>query len=887
VNGTIAGRKRMSVKIARILCFIGLLCLLPFPAQAQNITTVTATITDPNGLPYSGASVQAQLVPTGITPTLNGQQVASFTRATADATGTFSMNLASNAIILPGGTQWQFTVSESPGIAPPAGFGPQSFVVTLTISGASQSISASLSAAATALGRAGGASSFPVTTPVTVNSGGSISPAGTGTINATSSPTSASGSQSSVATFFPATSTACTLSVYSATGTNYCMINAITGAVTTNTDFRPLWDAALTAFPNGGLFLFKQGIYNCNTLDSESTGGFSNAYCVGFPSGGTTQYQKWILEGEIEDQIIDQFVSTVQTGGVIINLTAAARATVTATRKITLLWARKDVTNGIGPSVRLVHLGLRIPDNQRGCETFSDLSNALNAEYDHVFADTAVSQNSLLFPVQTACTAWGFTDPGGLMGLTSTDSSKEHTDFNWSYTMGADVGFDVRTEHSSFEQSAAVDGNHCIDYGVRGFAIFHSSFWQSIGCGETARALTLGVNMQLGSALTVFGFDIEDAQNGGSQTIFQPVYHFAETNAGATNGLISYSDTLQNIGLQGLLNVFDGGGGSSFTILQATSQHNLARTPGTDTFTRANIVGLGPAWAVATLNANTLKISGNTAQCNSAATVSCAAIFLGETFANTDQFSQVTVNTIDANASSNIQAITNLSNSAITFYAYFCSGAAATGSGIYKRVAGATTTLSSQTAVIGCANGDIVKLAHIGTWLYGFRNGVLDKNFTPNPVSDSSITGGNPGFELAQDTAGGAAITNFIGGQFPTITGADSIYSPANPTFTPFLLSIGTAPTLTGTGACATITTQVPAVLGDRAGKFTCTGVTAASTITLTFTNVTPDDHQCNFSDRTTRANVITQTSGSTTTCVATATSITANDVISWNQEPF
>lgn len=40
----------------------------------------------------------------------------------------------------------------------------------------------------------------------------------------------------------------------------------------------------------------------------------------------------------------------------------------------------------------------------------------------------------------------------------------------------------------------------------------------------------------------------------------------------------------------------------------------LSRTPGTDTFTRANIVGLGPAWAVLTINTNTLKISGNTAE---------------------------------------------------------------------------------------------------------------------------------------------------------------------------------------------------------------------------------------------------------------------------------
>lgn len=150
----------MSVTLARKIVFglflLAALCLIPFSAGAQNITTVTATIVDPNGLPYSGAAISAQLLPSGVTPTIpppcNGQSstpcaVSAFSRATADPTGTFSMNLASNAVLSPGGTTWQFTVSET-GIAPPSGAGPQSFVVAISISGASQNISANLSAGA-------------------------------------------------------------------------------------------------------------------------------------------------------------------------------------------------------------------------------------------------------------------------------------------------------------------------------------------------------------------------------------------------------------------------------------------------------------------------------------------------------------------------------------------------------------------------------------------------------------------------------------------------------------------------------------------------------------------------------------------------------------------
>jgi hypothetical protein len=727
---------------------------------------------------------------------------------------------------------------------------------------------------------------FTVSINVTLNTGPAGPPGPSGGASSTTS-----SSVSTVATFFPATSSSCALSTYSASGTNYCMINAITGAITTNTDFRPLWDAAVSAFPNGGHFFLKQGTYNCNTLDTESTGGFSNVYCMGFPGGGTTQYTQWIVEGEIGDQVIDQFGTPVQTSGTIINLTAAAISSVALHTKITVLWARKDVTNNVGASVRLKNLGIRVPTNQRGCETGASMQNVLNVEYDHVFVDTAVVQTSLAFPVQDACTAWGETDPGGLIGLTSVNSAKQHSDFSWAYTMGADVGLDVRAEHSTMVHSAALDGNHGIDYGVRGGPIYHTSFWDTAACGEVARCLTFGANMQLGSALTAFGFDIEDANGGGGYAAFVPVYHFAETNAGNTNGLISYSDTLQSFGLIGLPNVFDGGGGGSFAILQATSQHNIARTPGQDSFTRANQTPWGPAWALTPFSATPTRIVSNTAQCNSAATINCGEVFVGQQFPSSDQFSQVTISANDANIGSFAEVLTNQSPSAVTFYSYYCGAIAARGSGIFKEVAGVQTILVSQTASGPCPATTTIKLVHIGTWLYAFKgtlpNLVLDTSLSPNPISDSSITGGNPGIVLGQDTTGGVSVTNFIGGNFPTLSGTDSVYDSNNPTFAPFLLSIGTAPTPTGTGACATITTQVPASLGNRAGNFKCTGVTGASTMTLTFAVPAPNGYRCNADDSTTVADKPNETSWTQTTCVLTTAATAANDVIVWSAEPF
>lgn len=130
-------------------------------------TQVTGTIVDPANLAYAGATLKSQLVVNGAgvtgQPTVtvnNAGQCASggFGSApcqvpfhgthgpiTLDSTGSFNIALEDNSLVTPGGTQWLFTVTISPGIPPPAGNGPQSCFATVTISGASQSITSSFS----------------------------------------------------------------------------------------------------------------------------------------------------------------------------------------------------------------------------------------------------------------------------------------------------------------------------------------------------------------------------------------------------------------------------------------------------------------------------------------------------------------------------------------------------------------------------------------------------------------------------------------------------------------------------------------------------------------------------------------------------------------------
>ena len=123
----------------RLLCAFLLLAFSAFPVFGQGgFTTVSGAIVDPNGIPWTGGTISAQFItPGGTTPTLNGQP---FTSTTASGLlgpgGTFTMRLGDNGVIAcptsPCGT-WQFTSNIAPGVLPPLGKGPQSFVVTTAI----------------------------------------------------------------------------------------------------------------------------------------------------------------------------------------------------------------------------------------------------------------------------------------------------------------------------------------------------------------------------------------------------------------------------------------------------------------------------------------------------------------------------------------------------------------------------------------------------------------------------------------------------------------------------------------------------------------------------------------------------------------------------------
>jgi fibronectin-binding autotransporter adhesin len=124
------------------------------PAARAQFTTVTATVKDPNGIPYAGAVLNAILVPsTGGGYTLSGNPYSGrIGPVTLDSSGSFTVNFGDVTLISPGSPQWQITIdSAAATISLPLGTGPQSFTYTSTGTTISGSSPVSLTTALNAL----------------------------------------------------------------------------------------------------------------------------------------------------------------------------------------------------------------------------------------------------------------------------------------------------------------------------------------------------------------------------------------------------------------------------------------------------------------------------------------------------------------------------------------------------------------------------------------------------------------------------------------------------------------------------------------------------------------------------------------------------------------
>jgi hypothetical protein len=609
--------------------------------------------------------------------------------------------------------------------------------------------------------------------------------------------------------------------------------NNVTGAIDySGTDATVVVNDAITNISSTcGTLFFKTGVYNFNSLIQESTGGFGQYYMIGFPASITTgQYCTWTLRGDSWTPIEGQFSTGTQNGGVILQLTSTGRGTVSSTTKITDVWARPDVTHSVGASVFMEDLDLRTYDNQRGCETQSDMSQALNANYINMNTDTTVAPGSLAFPVQASCVSWGGSDPGGLIGITTENSSKQITYINNFNSWGADVGIDVRGEHSVLINADADFGNHGIDIGVRGGNMGYGPTIINSGCGEVARCLTLGSSISSGIDFEISSLNIEDA-TASIGTPFVPVYHALESHPGYAFGNITYVINQAGVGaVVPAIPLFDGGGGQNLNI---TGRGILPFIPSsvTDPFTRANAATLGGAWL--SFNGAAVGITTNKAAFQLTNSQNGGQTYTGKNF-NTDQFSKITVSALNASSTAYAQANTNEQGTSTSNqeYQYFCSGTAGAGLyGIGQHIATVETVLVS-TASAACPSVPFtMELRYQGGTsstaglLCAYLNGAPDPNLSPNCIKPTGtlLTGGGPSFSMAQSATNGTQLSNFVGGSLPAFHGTDSIYGQPGGWLAPQYFAVPI-----NTGNCSSAAS--PAV---------CAGAVAGSVALPTGTNPT------------------------------------------------
>lgn len=164
--------------------------------------------------------------------------------------------------------------------------------------------------------------------------------------------------------------------------------------------------------------------------------------------------------------------------------------------------------------------------------------------------------------------------------------------------------------------------------------------------------------------------------------------------------------------------------------------------------------------------------------------------------------------------------------------------------------------------------------------------------FMIDVLSGASVTLSNSTMTNAAATTADVGVdstSTFIDGCGNVLTGNATATVTSGGKFIPCVGTtyVGTSqgiPTATGTGACASPSTQTGNIFS---GSLKCPGTTGASTVTLTFPITEANGWNCQgIYDSTTYA-VPTALTFTQTTCVATFASVTANDIISFKAQPF
>lgn len=604
-------------------------------------------------------------------------------------------------------------------------------------------------------------------------------------------------------------------------------INNKTGVVDfSGTDAAAVVNSAMAAVASTcGTFYFKNGIYNLNSVTAESTGGYTNwNFSIGIPSRiSANAYCEWNFIGESSPQSIGAFGE--QDNGVIFNLTTTATGSVGATQVVAAWWVRPDPGAQAGPRVKWQNIDVRWPNNTRGYGYAINCWEAYDCERENVVADIAGNSTTHTVPS-------GSNIP--FAAFTSTKSTRDLNQFKHEFVEGYYTCEEFDSEHIRYESSVCYQTVQSQVYGGTAAqlgaipqspgTIFDASFWNEITDFKTINGPILGANLKAGCQLYVYGLNTELTTSG----IWSGTGQLSETNPGYCSGFITstFVNATAGLSLVPPPTPFFSSGGANFQVYDSSAGASNVRTPVTDAFTDPTAGTLNPAWVNCTgtgcLAGVNLKISSNSAQCNSAGAQPCVAVYAGQIFTK-DQFSLAAVNAITANdiVDVNVRGTQGVR----TYYRYACS---TSGGLIAKRRislynANVETILAQTTANSGCAAGDTIELDVIGSNLFAFYTPAASstKSQTPDLVAtDTTLTSGYPGIEIFDNTVVGAAsLVQWQGGSLTPKSATDSIYnSPA------------IHPTYNTTTNC-NVNTVSPAACGSSAA-----GVVVVPTTTTTYT---------------------------------------------------
>jgi hypothetical protein len=539
----------------------------------------------------------------------------------------------------------------------------------------------------------------------------------------------------------------------------------------------------------GGRLFFKNGIYNINSMTLETATGGSNfngsgnalAYGIGIPAntlGGTPASVQWIFEGEATSVWLGESdATTINNNGVIFSITPTAVASVAAGSVLAGVWSRPaascalnyaSIFANVTNDVRFRNITVRFPTNTRGNEIGFASYFYINVAYENCVADFNLSYHAINIGALPAVGSYNS------IGITSTVSgSGNWQHFDDCYATGFNIGFDIQSE---LVVADGLNTVYCTTAGIIGrssTAVYHPIVMLHIVDQECPNGWVLGANMQAGTRVDFYSYDMETAASG----TWARLQNLVETHAGNTTGFINYVIVQQGVGIVSPPPLpFSAGGtqytisssaglisGSPLTVTSATAPglSEVSAQLATDNFTRTaeNPLSDGGKWTEQTGSGGTLKTTGTQVEAVTASTLSFYYWNNISPWAN-NQYSEMTVGTLTG-ANYLIPSV-RMDTATNSGYMLEVEG---TGNVFIVSFASAVQTPLANISGLTINSGDVFRLSAAGSTLRAYQNGKLLLQAT-----DSTYAAGAAGIGIYAPTIANATSSLWAGGVLQALT---------------------------------------------------------------------------------------------------------------------